>query len=172
MVKKTVCSQKISLFASLSIIIMLADPAVSFAFNLNELNRFYQTKQCQKCDLTYGKILRLNAPNANLVDARCKGINLSDAILDHSDFSGADFTGATFFASDLRNTKFRSANLKGANLIISDLSGADLTNANLSNANLKGANLRGAKMEGADFSGAIWFDWEKCKEGSVGECKK
>lgn len=155
-----------------AIAVLLAVPVVGLSFNLNEMNTFYQSGQCPKCDLSYGTLLRVKAPKANLVEAKCNGLNLSDAILDNSDLSNANFTGAKLMGADLRNAKLQRTNLKGANLIIADLSGADLSNANLVDANLKGANLIGAKVEGADFSGAIWPDWGKCKQGSIGECKK
>jgi len=144
--------------------ILLAAPWVGYGFDMNEMNRFYQTRECPKCDLTYATFLRVKAPQANLTEARCKGINLSEAILDRADLSAADLSGAKLFGADLRSAKLQKANLKGANLIIADLSGSDLSNADLSNANLKGANLTGAKIEGADFSGATWPDWRKCKE--------
>lgn len=159
-------------FVGMVVVMVLVLPAVGHGFDMNEMNTFYQTKQCPKCDLSYGTFLRLKAPEANLVEARCKGLSLSEAILDHADFSSADFSDARLFGADLRNAKLRRTNLRGANLIIADLRGADLSNANLIEANLKGANLTGAKIEGADFSGAIWPDWEKCGQGSVGECKK
>jgi uncharacterized protein YjbI with pentapeptide repeats len=155
-----------------AMVILFTLPALTWGFNMNEVNRFYQTKECPKCDLTFASFLRLKAPGANLAEARCKGINLTDAVLDHSDFRGADFSGARLFAADLRNAKLQRTNLKGANLVIADLSGADLSNANLSGANLKGANLAGARIEGADLSGATWPDWGRCGPGSIGECKK
>jgi uncharacterized protein YjbI with pentapeptide repeats len=172
MMKKYIRAERGRAFIYMIVALLLSGPAVGYGFDMNEMNRFYQTKQCPKCDLTYATFVRLKAPQANLVDARCKGINLSDAILDHSDMSNTDLSGAKLFGADLRGTKLQRANLKGANLIISDLREADLSNANLSEANLKGANLTGAKIEGADFSGATWFDWEKCRQGSIGECKK
>jgi uncharacterized protein YjbI with pentapeptide repeats len=152
--------------------VLFAVPAVGGAFSMIDVNDFYLTKQCTKCDLTYGKLVGFVAPRANLVEARCKGLNLTDAVLDHSDLSGADLTDARLFGADLRGAKVQKANLRGANLIIVNFSGADLSNANLTDANLKGANLTGAKIDGADFSGATWTDWDKCKQGSIGECKK
>lgn len=170
--KKNVYSSRSRFTLLVAVSILFAAPAVGFGFNMADVNSFYLTKQCPKCDLTYGKLLRLVAPKANLVEARCRGLNLSDAILDHSDLSNADLTEAKLMGADLKNAKLQKTNLKGANLMIVDLSGADLSNANLTGANLKGANLTGANIEGADFSGATWPDWGMCKQGSIGECKK
>jgi uncharacterized protein YjbI with pentapeptide repeats len=38
--------------------------------------------------------------------------------------------------------------------------------------NLTDANLAGANLTETDFSYATWIDGSKCKEGSIGECKK
>lgn len=154
------------------VMIVVALPVVGYGFDMNDMNKFYQTRQCPKCDLSYGTFLRLKAPEANLLEGRCKGVSLSYAILDRADFSDADFSDAKLFGADLRNARLQRTNLAGADLIIADLRGADLSKANLAGANLKGANLAGAKIEGADFSGATWPDWDKCKQGSIGECKK
>lgn len=170
--KKNVSSGTSRFTLFVAVMIVFAVPAAGFGFNMVDVNSFYLTKQCPKCDLTYGKLLGFVAPRASLVEARCKGLNLSDAILDHGDLSKADLTDAKLMGADLKNAKLQKANLKGANLILVDLSGADLSNANLAGANLKGANLTGANIEGADFSGATWPDWGKCKQGSIGECKK
>lgn len=172
LMKMNTCPDVVRSFMVVVAAILLAVPLPGFAFNLAEMNTFYQSGQCPGCDLSHGKLLRVKASKANLVEAKCNGLNLSDAILTNSDLSDADFTGAKLFAADLRNAKLQRTNLKGANLIVADLSGADLSNANLVDANLKGANLVGAKIEGADFSGATWPDWGKCKQGSIGECKK
>jgi uncharacterized protein YjbI with pentapeptide repeats len=171
MTKKTSKSGATCIISLVALVLFVAPAAVS-GFNMVDMNNFYLTKQCPRCDLTYATMSGFIAPKAGLVEARGRGLNLSNAILDHSDLSGADLTEAKLMGADLKNAKLQKANLKGANLIIVDLSGADLSNANLTGANLKGANLTGATIEGADFSGATWPDWGKCKQGSIGECKK
>jgi hypothetical protein len=79
--------------------------------------------------------------------------------------------------SECPNCNLRGANLSGTNLNKANLSGANLIMANLNKANLSGANLSGAylgsaNLDDAILSGTIWTDGIKCKEGSVGSCKK
>lgn len=62
--------------------------------------------------------------------------------------------------------------LSGAKLFGANLGNANLDGANLHEANLRGANLGGTNLFGANLSGATWTDGSKCKEGSVGECKR
>ncbi len=64
------------------------------------------------------------------------------------------------------------ADLRGAYLIGADLNRADLREAYLRVTNLTGANLSQAHLNGANLSNATWTDGSKCKDGSVGECKK
>ncbi|HAR97218.1 MAG TPA: hypothetical protein DCR97_14845 [Deltaproteobacteria bacterium] len=164
-------SRRTSIVCTAALILFIL-PAAGFGFNMVDLNSLYLTKQCPKCDLTYGKLPGFVAPRASLVQVHGRGLNLQDATLDHSDLSGADLTEAKLMGASLKNAKLQKTNLKGANLVIVDLSGADLSNANLTDANLKGANLSGANIEGADLSGAMWPDWGRCGQGSIGECKK
>jgi uncharacterized protein YjbI with pentapeptide repeats len=79
------------------------------------------------------------------------GIDLSESILTHINFSGADFGWA---------------DLSSANLEKVDLRGAILTRADLSHANLRGANLLKAdltlaKLDHAKLSGTIMPDGSK-----------
>jgi hypothetical protein len=74
--------------------------------------------------------------------------------------------------SECPNCNLRGANLSGANLKKASLVGANLSEANLSGANLSGAYLGSANLDDAILSGTIWTDEIKCKEGSVGSCKK
>lgn len=96
-------------------------------------------------------------------DAVLNSVDLSNAYLVDSDFSGAHLSH-----TNLRNTNFSGANLIGANLTGADMSGVDLNdafiygaqlgdtlliNATLYRADISRANLIGADLTGADISG-------------------
>jgi uncharacterized protein YjbI with pentapeptide repeats len=42
----------------------------------------------------------------------------------------------------------------------------------MNDARLTEANLTNAKLMGARLDDAKWMDGTRCKEGSIGECKK
>lgn len=78
---------------------------------------------------------------------------------------------------DLSNANLSALNLSRANLSGSLLLKADLRNTNLFKADLRGANLTDARLDGADLQGAnlskaYWINGRKCKNGSVGACKR
>jgi uncharacterized protein YjbI with pentapeptide repeats len=79
----------------------------------------------------------------------CPGCNLSGAVLNRIDLSGANLEGA-----NMAGAKLYLADLSGANLKNANLQGAALGGADLADADLRGANLTGAILEGAYFVGA------------------
>ena len=92
--------------------------------------------------------------------------NLSETVLELTDFQGAylkkvDFQKAILWKADLQGADLEGANLRKADLLEVNLQGADLTNANLSGANLRGANLCRANLfnikydDKTSFSGII-----------------
>jgi len=72
-------------------------------------------------------------------------IDLSEIILDDSDFSNCWFT-ASFRNSSLKRTKFRNANIKTC-----DFSGADLTDADFQDAAMEGVTWSGATLLNTKF---------------------
>ncbi len=74
--------------------------------------------------------------------------------------------------ANLSGANLSKANLAGARLFKANLSKADISGAKLCGADLYMANLKEAKLGGADLSTATWTDGSRCKEGSIGECKK
>lgn len=104
---------------------------------------------------------------------------------------GVDWEGCNKMGSYLKDENLSKANLSGANLSHANLEGANLTGANLDGASLLGVNLQGvnfknanvtsafmtksliggAKLDGALFDNTHWVNGQKCKPGSVGECK-
>jgi uncharacterized protein YjbI with pentapeptide repeats len=112
---------------------------------------------------------RVNFGEAVLEDAE-----MSDAVLDASDWIGAkasrialrhaklnnaNMTGSDLSNSDCSFAEMRCllihADLSGANLYGVDFSGADLSQANLQNANMTGAKILGAKFAYAKMQGSI-----------------
>jgi uncharacterized protein YjbI with pentapeptide repeats len=121
-------------------------------------------RYCQKSDLNLADsdLSAANLTSSHLQKSNLSGSNLQQATLSYINLSGADLS-----YSDLQGASLKGANLKGANLTYSNL-----TSVNLSFADLTGATLGGAKLEGTQFDNAIWLDGEKCRAGSVDECKR
>jgi len=87
-----------------------------------------ETNSCPGCDLSGAVFNRLNLSGANL--------------------EGANLAGTQLYLTNLSGANLSRANLQGAALGGADLAGADLTGANLTGAVLEGAYLVGAKMDG------------------------
>jgi uncharacterized protein YjbI with pentapeptide repeats len=121
-----------------------------------------------------------SGPQSAFVAASCLSfLDLSNSLLDISDFYGADLSHSklelvqahysVFGRADLRNADLRNSTLSGAYLGGSQLQGArldnvrlddarleyaDLTGASFAGAQLREANLRHADLSGADFTRA------------------
>ena len=137
------------------------------AFKQEDLDKLSATKQCPFCDLASAEL-----PGAGLSGSRLPGSRLSEANLSNADLSEANLRNANISHGRLVNANLSKADLSGADLSKADLSGASLSHAKLSGTELSGATLSGADLSGANLSGAYWVDGKKCKEGSIGECKK
>jgi len=100
----------------------------------------------------------------SVLAARCLSyLDLSNNILDISDFYGADFKNANLFGLEAIRACLSAANLEGANLGGARLVGANLEGANLEGARLEGTNLRRAHLIGANLEGTV-IDVPKIKE--------
>lgn len=109
----------------------------------------------------------LNGKSIDLSNATIKKIDLSDMVLEHSDFSGSqihhltlnntNLTGANLTGVKWRNVESVNLKLSGANLkdaeIFGKMDGSDLSNVQGQNAFIK-ADLSGANLEGSDFQDA------------------
>ncbi len=84
----------------------------------------------------------------------CPKCDLSGAVLNRMDLSGADLQGA-----NLSRAKMFLTDLSGANLQNSDLREAQFGGADLANADLRGSDLTGTSLAGAYIGGAL-FDGE------------
>jgi uncharacterized protein YjbI with pentapeptide repeats len=97
---------------------------------------------------------------------------LSGAILQRTNLSGADLSQADlrrvdFRESDLSRTNLSAARLRRAILYRANLNGADLSEANVTKANLVGVSLHDANLRGADLSGAL-LNWAILKGANLG----
>lgn len=85
----------------------------------------------------------------------CPNCNLSGAVLNRVDLSGANLEGANLAGAKLYLADLSGANLKNANLQGTALGGADLADADLQGANLTGAIMEGAYLVGAKMDGSV-----------------
>jgi uncharacterized protein YjbI with pentapeptide repeats len=81
------------------------------------------------------------------------GIDLSESILTHINFSGSDLRGADLGWADLSRANLEKVDFRGA-----ILTRADLSYANLRGANLLKADLSLAKLDHTKLSGTIMPD--------------
>ena len=98
--------------------------------------------------------------------------DLSGAILQRTNLSGADLSHADlsrvdFRESDLSRTNLSAARLRRAILYRANLNGTDLSEANVTKANLIGVSLHGSNLRGADLSGAL-LNWAILKGANLG----
>ncbi len=114
-----------------------------------------------RADLSGAQMTGVNLTWANLTQARLEG-----AILDQANLNGAQLAGAEMTRASLRRAR---------------LGGADFTNAELNNGDLRGADLSdfsfdgitsSINLSGTDVSQAIWVDGSRCRDRSVGRCKR
>lgn len=94
--------------------------------------------------------IKSNLRGAEVREANLEAIQLDNAFLIESDFSGSNLRNALFLGANLSHANLSRANLDGA-----DLGGAHLLNANLERANLLGASLIEVNLTGANLQQAI-----------------
>ena len=141
-----------------------------YGANLSSANLF-------RANLSNANLYSINMSNAGLYNANLSSAGAQMAILTNANLNSANLSSAMLTGANLSSANLHGANLSNADLIGANLSSADLYSANLSNANFKRANLSGANINGANLCGAIfdhatWIDGDKCREGSIGMCKK
>ena len=102
---------------------------MDIAIAADPVDQLLETRACAECELS----------NANLVDAKLNGANLSLAKMRSADLRRANLIGANFIGAYLKDANFQDANLRWANF----------TNADLESVNFQGADLRGAKFNSA-----------------------
>ena len=83
-----------------------------------------------------------------------KGVNFTDADLQHSDFQQVDFSGAQFQGADMSGANFTGSHLSGADLTGATTVSTDFSNCNLQYAKLNSIEAWGAYFEDADLTKA------------------
>lgn len=102
----------------------------------------------------------------------CPGCNLSGAVLNRIDLSGANLEGANLAGTQLYLANLAGANLQNANLQGAALGGADLAGADLRGANLTGAIIEGAYLKDARMDGTVIIKRPYLDEGGPGVGEK
>ena len=87
----------------------------------------------------------------NCPDCNFRGVDLSNAQLNHANLAGANLSGADLTNANLRQANLTGANLSHAKLIRANLPGANLSFADLTNADFSGSNLIRANVTNATF---------------------
>ena len=121
-------------------------------------------------------------PNSNLSFTGFIQVNFDKSIMMNSilafgTFSESSFIRANLYESNLQGANFEKSNFTSANLTRVNFVGATLIEVNFQNSNLMesdftSANIINANFEGANLNNATWTDGIKCKQGSIGTCKK
>ena len=102
---------------------------MDIAIAADPVDQLLETRACAECELS----------NANQVEAKLNGANLSLAKMRSADLRRANLIGANFIGAYLKDANFQDANLRWAKF----------TNADLESVNVQGADLRGAKFNSA-----------------------
>jgi uncharacterized protein YjbI with pentapeptide repeats len=92
---------------------------------------------------------------ANLANAKLKGIDFKNVNLIYSDLSRADLAEADLYKAGISNTNFRGSNLYKASLIQADSIESDFTQANLTESILIRADFSRARLDKAILKEAV-----------------
>lgn len=114
---------------------------ITFSLAYQRGERDFIGARLEQFDLHGLTLCRIQAQNANLVQANLEGCDLTSA-----DLGGASLQGARLRGACLRQSYLKGADLGGCDLRRADLQGANLLQSNLRNADLRGANLRQAQV--------------------------
>lgn len=98
-------------------------------------------------------------------------INLEGTYLRNITLEKAYLVNSNLRRCDLEKSNLKEANLKRANLERADLDQVNFTNADLRSANLYKATIIGTVFTNANLENATWINGERCKKGSIGECR-
>jgi len=130
----------------------------NFGYDSTQLNTFFRTGKCLKCDLQYvnlsgmtlndvvldnSNLMYSDLSNTTLINSSFVNCEMNYANLSHvvnangTVFTGGKFYSANFMQSNLQQTNFRVALLRSANL----------SYANLSNSDCRGTFFCGANKE-------------------------
>ena len=135
------------------------------------------------CQFSEGQDLsRAYIPNSNLSFISFIQVTLDKGVMMNATLSNGNFVESSFirtnlYEANLEGCIFEKANFSSANLTRVNFRGSSLIDTNFHNSNLfeadfTAANILNSNFEGANLNNATWIDGEKCKLGSIGECKK
>jgi uncharacterized protein YjbI with pentapeptide repeats len=129
--------------------------SLSFSYSETDVKKLKFTGICENCDFsgvnffdydfwTEPSKYFLTPPGAAKAPFY---IDLTNKILNGSNFKGANLSNVSLYGSMLEGTNFEEANLSGANL-----NRASLKEANFKNANLSGASLDYVRTKNTNFT--------------------
>ncbi len=84
------------------------------AFDPRSLENLTSAGQCPGCDLSYAPLSEANLAGANLSGANLSAANLSNAVLSSANLTSANLSGAILAGADISYAVFERANLSGA----------------------------------------------------------
>lgn len=102
--------------------------------------------------------IEINLQRVELFSMYLVGINLEQANLENTDFSGSNLSGAKLAYSNFDGVNFSYADLKNIDSSYVSLQNANLSFANLEDANLKNAHLEGANLYQANLKNAVLLE--------------
>lgn len=140
----------------LTILLFIAS-SLSFSYSETDVKKLKFTGICENCDFSGVNFFdydfwtepsgqKWTPPGA---DKAPFYIDLSNKILNGSNFKGANLSNVSLAGSNLVGANFEDANLSGAGLNY-----ANLSEANFKNANLSGASLNRVKTKNTNFTSA------------------
>ncbi len=96
-------------------------------------------------DLSYADLSGALCEHVDFSGANLDGAILTDGFFANASFEGASMRNIDFSGADFTNASFKNANLQDGDFEIVNCSNADFTGANIKGATFKGANLTGIK---------------------------
>jgi len=127
---------------------------------------------CTGKDLREVRWDRAQVSGSQFDGADLRGASLSGAQLENASFNDARLDQADLSDTRLINCDFNNATLSGARLSHAQIVNADFMEADLSRADLSEANLINAELMDARLEGATWMDGRRCRQGSMGACRR
>ncbi|WP_164779415.1 pentapeptide repeat-containing protein [Paenibacillus kobensis] len=117
----------------------------------------------------HAEIIHTSMMKCKLRQAKMKGIQATDSVLNGNDFSESDWSEANLSRSYFERADFTQANLSRATLQGTRFNHANLERADLNGALLDGTEFYGANLTKASLRGVNWsharFDTNTCLKG-------
>jgi len=127
---------------------------------------------CSGKDLRNVRWDEAKVPGSQFDGADLRGASLTGAHLENATFNDARLDGADLSRARLINCDFNNASLSGARLNHAQVINSDFMDADLTGTDLTGASMINAEFMATRLQGATWVDGRRCREGSVGSCRR